>query len=169
MSLMKRFNLSAEWVTAIGTWITIILFAASIILLWMQIRDLRTSVQNQTYQSIYEAEFDLHKYFLEPEHAKYRPYFYGGLDIDPKLNEYDPERIKLETLAEWWCDFFDDVYQQKLTMRPDTFDKWRQFMKDIYQTSPVLKRHIATRGERWYPKEFIDDIRCPELKKCPQN
>ncbi len=129
-------------------------------------RDLKISVENQTYQAVYETEFDLHKYFLEPEHAQYRPYFYGGVDIDPNLEENDSERIKLDTLAEWWCDFFDDVYQQKATMKTATFDKWRQFMKDIYQTSPILRRFISKRGERWYTKEFNDDIKCSTLEQC---
>ena len=166
MARIKGFKLTADWATALGTWFTIILVAVSTILVWKQVRDLKTSVENQTYQSVYETEFDLHKYFLEPDHAKYRPYFYGNLDIDPNLKDDDPEKIKLDTLAEWWCDFFDNVYQQKATMKTVTFDKWRQFMKDIYQTSPVLRKFISIRGERWYTKEFIADISCPTLEKC---
>jgi len=154
----KKLNLSPELATAIGTWVTIILVVVSILLVWKQIRDLKTSVENQTYQSVYQTEFDIHKYFLE--HPEYRPYFYENKK-PPNLDEN--ERIKLDTLTEWVCDFFDDVYQQRDTMTPDTFIKWRQFMKDIYQTSPILQEFIAKRGTRWYPDDFVTDIKKPSL------
>ena len=145
--------LTPEWATAIGTWVTIILVVISILLVWKQIRDLKTSVENQTYQSVYQTEFDIHKYFLE--HPDYRPYFYEKKPPDKE----GEEKIKLDTLTEWVCDFFDDVYQQRDTMTPATFNKWRQFMKDIYQTSPVLQEFIEKKGTRWYPDDFVGDIK----------
>lgn len=149
----KDFNFSADWVTAFGTWFTIIPVTISLILVWVQVRNIKTSVENQTYQSVYQTEFDIHKYFLD--HPQYRPYFYEKKQPDLEGDE----RIKLNTLVEWVCDFFDDVYQQRDTMTPSTFSKWRQFMKDIYQTSPILQQFIEKPGKRWYPDDFIDDIK----------
>ncbi|PYS93611.1 MAG: hypothetical protein DMF64_04220 [Acidobacteria bacterium] len=159
MNKIKKL-LSPEWAIAIATWITTILVVISILLVWKQIRDLKTSVENQTYQSVYQTEFDIHRYFLE--HPEYRPYFYDKKTPAPDLDE--SERIKLDTLTEWVCDFFDDVYQQRDTMTPDTFSKWRQFMKDIYQRSPILQAFIEKPGKRWYPEDFIDDIKKPGLE-----
>jgi hypothetical protein len=167
MIKLKKFELTADWATAIGTWVTILLLIVSTLMLWKQIGDLRTSVQNQTYQAVYETEFDLHKYFLEAEHAEFRPYFYGGKRVEADLKDDDPKKIRLDTLAEWWCDFFDDVYQQEKTMETAAFDKWRQFMKDMYQTSPILQEFIAEKGVRWYTENFINDIKCPVLE-CPK-
>jgi len=155
VSRIKKL-LSPEWTTAIGTWVTIILVVISILLVWRQIRDLKTSVENQTYQSVYQTEFDIHRYFLE--NPKYRPYFYENKTPDLEGDE----KIKLDTLTEWVCDFFDDVYQQRDTMTPATFSKWRQFMKDIYQTSPALRAFIEKRGPRWYPDDYVKDIKDPK-------
>jgi hypothetical protein len=168
MLKIKGMKISPDWATAIGTWVTIVLIIVSIILVWIQINDLRKSVQNQTYQSVYETEFDLFKYLLD--HPEDKPYFYDNKHFAPTGNpEADKkERDRLNTLAEWWCDFFDDVHQQKSTMKESTFEKWRQFMKDIYATSPLLREHIERRGTAWYPKEYIEDIKCPHLEKCPK-
>jgi hypothetical protein len=152
---IKKF-LSPEWVTAIGTWFSIILVVVSVLLVWKQIRDLKTSVENQTYQSVYQTEFDIHRYFLE--HPEFRAYFYETKNPDDAKGN---EKIKLDTVTEWVCDFFDDVYQQRDTMTPATFSKWRQFMKDIYQTSPALKAFIEKRGKQWYPDDFVADIKNP--------
>jgi hypothetical protein len=149
-----------DWATALGTWFTVIPVTISIFLVWTQIGDLRTSVENQTYQYVYQTEFDLHRYFLE--HPDERRYFYEDKDIEADVDE--KKRVKLFTLAEWWCDFFDNVYRQKATMPPNTFNQWRRFMKDIYRTSPVLREFIAIKGKQgWYPKDYLDDIKDPNL------
>lgn len=163
--IRKIKKLPPEWAAAIGTWLTILPITVSIFLVWIQISRLQTSVENQTYQSVYETEFGIHKYFLD--NPQYRPYFYQNISyLQTNDAEKDRiEKIKLDTLAEWVCDFFDDVYQQRDTMTRDTFSKWRKFMKDIYQTSPVLREFIAKHGADWYPEDFIADIKTPDTSK----
>ena len=164
----KLSQLSPEWVTAFGTWCAIIPITISLIFVWTQIRNIRISVENQTYQSVYETEFGIHKYFLD--NPQYRPYFYENVPYAPtgNVDKDKTEKIKLDTLAEWICDFFDDVYQQRDTMSKYTFSKWRKFMKDMYQTSPILQEFIAKHGADWYPEDFITDIQTLDtLKPMP--
>lgn len=122
------------------------LIGISALFVWIQVRDLRISIQSQTYQTVYEKMFEFHRFFFE--HPEMKKFFYHGTDLP------DEDGERLEIVAEWMCDYFDDVYHQRRTMPPATFDEWKTFMQEIYENSPVLRRHIARR-QLWYPEAYL--------------
>lgn len=144
-------DIAADWVQAIGVWVSAFIIVASLWVLWIQIRELRRSIQSSTYQNIYQMILDIDKHFVENTDAK--PYFYYGRKVD---NE--SLREKLLSTAEMLLDCFDNVYHQKECMPPHTFDAFSAYMREIYQNSPVLQELLSKR-ERWYPKEFIEHLK----------
>lgn len=144
-------NFAVDWVQAVGVWISAIIVGVSLWILWIQIRELRRSIQSSTYQNIYHMIIGIDKYFIENTDVK--PYFYYGRKVD---NEQ--LREPLLSTAEMLLDCFDNVYHQKDCMPPHTFDAFDAFMKEIYQNSPVLQE-LLTKRERWYPREFIEHLR----------
>ena len=147
-------NITADWVQAIGVWVSILIIAVSVWFLWIQIRELRQSIECSTYQSVYQMILDIDKYFIE--NADLRPYFYYGKEMDNKNQTHMKE--KLISTAEMLIDCFDNVYHQKNSMPSHTFDAFSAFMREIYQNSPVLREVLSMR-EHWYPRRFVEHLR----------
>lgn len=143
-------SFSADWVEAIGTWVAAILVAVSVPFLWMQIRDLRRGINGTTNHIIYQTIIDIDKFFAENPHL--RPYFYSGQDIDG-LNSV--ERDQVLVVAEMLADCFDDAYQQQTIMSALVVDSFKEYVRGVYLTSPVLRRFIRS-YQQWYVKDFID-------------
>jgi hypothetical protein len=132
---------------------TLIIVVVSLWFLWIQIRELRRSIQSSTYQNIYQMIVEIDRYFIENRDIK--PYFYYNKEADsgqPHLRE------KLLSIAEMLIDCFDNIYHQKDCMPPSTFDPFSAFMKEIYQDSPIL-RELLSKREYWYPKRFVDHLK----------
>jgi len=152
---IRRLHLlTPEWVGAVAVVI-------SLIGLWIQIRDVRKSMEGQTYQGVYDQMFELHRTFFE--HPKLRPYFYGGKSL---VGVDDADAPQVRILAEWVCDFFDNVYRQRKTMTPETFCGWIAYMRKVYETSPALRDHVAAVPD-WYPKDFVSTITSSTQPGCP--
>lgn len=73
----------------------------------IQIKDLRKTVQNQTYQAVYSE-------MLNPDDEK--------------------QEAQAHIVAELICDLFDDVYHQGSTMSPKTFKEWTSYMHGLFVT-----------------------------------
>ncbi len=144
-------NLTAAWVQGIGVWVSILIIGVSLWILWVQIRELRRSIQSSTYQNIYQMILTIDRYFIE--NVDIKPYFYHGKKVS-----CEPLKERLLSTAEMLLDCFDNVYHQKECMPPHTFDAFSTFMREIHQNSPILQEVLSQR-EHWYPEGFIKHLR----------
>ena len=124
----------AEWVGAFAA-------AATALIVFLQIKDLRKTVQNQTYQAVYAEMLNLDRFFFE--NCEFREYFYDGKEPPPE------KMAQARIVAELLCDLCDYVYLHKNTMTPGAFKEWQTYMDNLFATSPLLQ-DIFTKRKTWY-------------------
>jgi hypothetical protein len=135
MSLREiDFGNLAEWVSAIAAIVTAVI-------VFVQIQDLRRTVQNQTSQAVYSEMLSLDRFFFQ--NCEFREYFYEGQE--PPADKKAQARI----VAKLLCDLADYVCLQKKTMAPDTFKEWQTYMRFLSDKSPILQDAIVQR-QTWY-------------------
>ena len=104
MSLREiDFGNLAEWVSAIAAIVTAVI-------VFVQIQDLRRTVQNQTSQAVYSEMLSLDRFFFQ--NCEFREYFYEGQE--PPADKKAQARI----VAELLCDLADYVCLQKKRWPP---------------------------------------------------
>jgi hypothetical protein len=135
-------------------WVLVVLTAVSVVLVVVQVHDLRQAVKGQTYQDITSKMFDIDKQFFE--YPRFRKYFYDGADPRAEPELADDERIQVQVLAEWLTDFFDSIHQQKDTMPENAYDEWLAYMVEVYQNSPEIQRYLQENTE-WY-SDFYEEL-----------
>jgi len=115
MSLREiDFGNLAEWVSAIAAIVTAVI-------VFVQIQDLRRTVQNQTSQAVYSEMLSLDRFFFQ--NCEFREYFYEGQESPAD------KMAQARIVAELLCDLADYVCLQKKTMAPDTFKEWQTYMR----------------------------------------
>ena len=129
---------SIDW-GSVATWISAVIAATTLLVLWWQIKDLRRSVQGSTYQNICSTMIMIDRFFAE--NPQLRPYFYGGKTLDG-VTPLEQER--LNAVAEMVVDFFYDVFHQRDLMSKQTFQPYSSWMKKLYMNSPIIREFIPT-------------------------
>jgi hypothetical protein len=133
----------------------LVVSVVSVILVIWQIRNLIRSIHTQTYQRVYELMIEIDKFFIDNPTLK--PYFYPDTDI--KADE-TVEKEKLLSIAEMMMDYFDNVYHQRGCMPRHTFSGFREFMRNVFTNSQIIREYLAMSGrEQWSPEDFIDCIK----------
>jgi hypothetical protein len=142
------------WFEAHHSILSIGVSAISAVLIVVQIYNLTRSIHGQTYQRIYELMIGIDRFFID--HPELKGYFYPDAEV---RKEVTVERDKLFSAAEMLIDYFDNVYHQKGSMPPGTFEGFLAYMCSIYQHSGVLRQYLDLSGRKsWYPKEFLDHL-----------
>jgi len=140
----EQLGTLAEWAAALAAVVT------ALILIY-QIQDLRKTVQNQTYQAVYSEMLKLDRFFFD--NWELREHFYEG----KPLPQGEKMQAQAKIVAELICDLFDDVYHQRSTMPPRTFEEWRTYMRKLFKECEVLRTAMESRTD-WYPKDYRDDV-----------
>lgn len=150
-----RMKNRLDLLTTIGTWAGSIGVVISLLLVRVQILDLRTAIQGQTYQNVSQIMLDIDHLFID--RPELRPYFYGNKSVEG--NDIDKERIT--SVAETIMDSFDSIYHQRETMPPQTYLAWLGYMRDIYGSSPAL-RDLLSRHRDWYGPDLVQSVESPD-------
>jgi hypothetical protein len=151
---MMLLTLSPDWVGAIATAVGAVGTIISLIFLYSQLRDIKSSVRSSTYLNLYEQMIEIDKFFFD--HPELRPYFYEGKPGGDNMRD-EKAANRLNSVAEMMIDFFDMAYHQRDCMPPGTVAGFENYMKRIYRSSPVMKDFIGLYSAS-YPDKFICDL-----------
>lgn len=140
----------------LGEFFTAIVGVLTLLFISFQIRDFRKTVRGQTYQAVYSEMLRLDQFFLD--YVELREHFYDGKTLaeDPKIQS------QAKIAAEMICDFFDNLFLQRLIIDPQEFKEWEQYMIRLVINSPILDKSMRSHN-KWYSPEFLE--RMEELRK----
>ncbi len=149
---MVLLALSPEWFGAIATAVGAVGTIISLIFLYRQLKDLKSSVRSTTYLNLYAQMIEIDRFFYA--HPELKPYFYYGKEVG-ELDEKEMNR--LNSVAEMMIDFFDMAYHQQECMPVETIEGFENYMKGVYKKSPVMAKFIG-KNAAFYPDQFIRDL-----------
>jgi hypothetical protein len=127
----------------------------ALVAIWIQIRRQKEAEQAAVYQAISQQMFDIDRVFLEYPHL--RPYFYDGVDASECTGD---DRGRLDTIAEMFLDFIDNVQAQSDRFDANLRDFWSTFFGSLGENAPILAE-TELRCCDWYPKEVWDALGLP--------
>jgi hypothetical protein len=108
----------------------------------------------QAYQSVYQSSIIMDKYHAE--NPEIRPYIYYGKAIPDEKNVKEFNKVigSVEMLAA----FYEHVLAQMPNMSKDKKKGWKNWMRQVYETSPAM-RYYLDKHEEWHSSELLDIMR----------
>ncbi len=140
---------------AVGSIGTLVVSGAAVIVLIVQVRKLRETIQGDTFGRLYAQDSDITHLFLS--YPELRPYFYEGHDVD-RLEPDSPELARVKAAAEVLCDYFDHVALQMQCMPKDAQETWRSYVVSIHASSPIIQRFLGE-NPSWYSEALKRIVR----------
>jgi len=106
-------------------------------LLYIQLRDVKTSIRATTHAAMYDQAADFRSYLVQYPHL--RKYFFDGGKITEEHEEYD----RVLTLAEIFLNYLEHI-----AVLGDGFGKENRpaldrFCKLALEKSPILRKHLS--------------------------
>ena len=86
------------------------------------------------------------------EHPEVRPYFYDNKDLSQAGSEL--EKLRVLSTAEMVAGFMELVALQMDDQPAEIQPRWKAYIVDGYNSSPVLREHVAT-CITWYADDFL--------------
>jgi hypothetical protein len=86
------------------------------------------------------------------EHPEVRPYFYDNKELGQATSEL--ERLRILSTAEMVAGFMELVALQMEDQPTEIQPRWKAYIVDGYNSSPVLREHVAT-CVTWYADDFL--------------
>ena len=86
------------------------------------------------------------------EHPEVRPYFYDNKDLGQAGSEL--EKLRILSTAEMVAGFMELVALQIDDQPAEIQPRWRAYIVDGYNSSPVLREHVAY-CVQWYADDFL--------------
>jgi hypothetical protein len=86
------------------------------------------------------------------EHPEVRPYFYDNKDLGQAGSEL--EKLRILSTAEMVAGFMELVALQIDDQPAEIQPRWRAYIVDGYNSSPVLREHVAS-CVQWYADDFL--------------
>jgi hypothetical protein len=86
------------------------------------------------------------------EHPEVRPYFYDNKDLSQAGSEL--EKLRILSTAEMVAGFMELVALQMDDQPAEIQPRWKAYIVDGYNSSPVLREHVAT-CVTWYADDFL--------------
>jgi hypothetical protein len=112
-------------------------------------------------ERLYSQSLDIMKFFAE--HPEVRPYFYDNKTLTV-TNEL--ERSKILATSEMVGGFMELVALQIEDQPEDIKPRWKAYLIDQYNSSAVLRDHIAE-CRAWYAEDFLK-LLPPPVESAPQ-
>ena len=100
-------------------------------------------------ERLYNQSLSIMKFFAE--HPELRPYFYDNKDLTQAGTEL--EKLKVLSTAEMVAGFMELVALQIEEQPAEIQPRWKNYVVDEYNSSPVLREHLAS-CRAWY----VDDL-----------
>ena len=127
----------------------------SVTLLGLQVREMTRQSSHgarATLASVYQAMNDnmlqINRLFID--RPSLRPYFYGGQEV---TDESRDERERVESTAELFTNFIDNVLTQMPLLPSHLAEPWRNYFRSVITSSPVLCE-FWRRRRQWYSDEM---------------
>ena len=101
-------------------------------------------------ERLYNQSLEIMRFFAE--NPEVRPYFYDSKDIARAGSEL--EKLKVLSTAEMVSGFMELVALQIEDQPAEIQPRWKAYIVDGYESSPVLREHIAS-CRAWYADDFL--------------
>jgi hypothetical protein len=101
-------------------------------------------------ERLYSQSLGIMQFFAE--HPEVRPYFYDNKDLNKAESEL--EKLRVLSTAEMVAGFMELVALQLEEQPADIQPRWRAYIGDGYESSAVLREHLAT-CSAWYADDFL--------------
>jgi hypothetical protein len=101
-------------------------------------------------ERLYSQSLVIMRFFAE--NPEVRPYFYDNKDLGRAESEL--EKLKVLSTAEMVAGFMELVALQLSEQPADIQPRWKAYIVDAYNSSPVLREHLST-CTPWYADDFL--------------
>ena len=101
-------------------------------------------------ERLYSQSLDIMRFFAE--HPEVRPYFYDNKELNKAQSEL--EKLRVLSTAEMVAGFMELVALQLSEQPADIQPRWKAYIVDAYNSSPVLREHLST-CTPWYAEVFL--------------
>ena len=101
-------------------------------------------------ERLYSQSLVIMRFFAE--NPEVRPYFYDNKDLGRAENEL--EKLKVLSTAEMVAGFMELVALQLSEQPAEIQPRWKAYIVDAYNSSPVLREHLST-CTPWYADDFL--------------
>lgn len=152
-SARPRTEVVTKWtdkVQAITSLLTLFVTVFGFIFVYIQISQAKHALNGSTHTAIYAQMQGINQLFIEKPNL--RKFFYDGYDFPKEATQEDKEAIL--PVADMLEDFFEHVTQQKENLPDKIWPAWVKYMRDVYNNSPTMRRHIAKNAD-WYDPEYV--------------
>jgi hypothetical protein len=142
-TIWNWINANASGLQAVASCLGVPGLIGSLLLLLNQAQQQTVATRATIYQNLTRMMLDIDLYFID--HPEYKAYFYNGVEI----TETNPDYTRVLTIAEMFMDFMDFVFTHKSDMPNYPWNEWAMYFKQVYDTSPVLRKFYAD-NPGWY-------------------
>jgi hypothetical protein len=127
--------------------ISLILTSAGLYQIWLARRSLRTN----TIAELYRQQNALNMFFVENQ--SWRPFFYEQRSVEEA--DFQGKLKTLMTIAEMVTDLMEHVLVQLPNLEPDIQLGWENYIINLYEQSPAIKKHLDENGA-WYSEKLVE-------------
>ncbi|MEZ4803489.1 MAG: cupin domain-containing protein [Gelidibacter sp.] len=114
----------------------ILVTAIGIPILYLQLRDLKASLQSSTHASIYTQAEAIRGYLIQ--YPELRKYFFDSVSILPSDKEYS----RVVSIAEVYLNYLEQIAVLKKSFGKENLDALRIFTLTALEKSPILRQHL---------------------------
>jgi hypothetical protein len=115
-----------------------------------QVEVMLKQARGDVNERLYGQSLDILRFFAE--NPAVRPYFYDNKDLSQAKDEL--EKLRILSTAEMVGGFMELVALQIDEQPADIQPRWKAYICDSYNSSPVLREHIET-CKGWYADDFL--------------
>jgi hypothetical protein len=115
-----------------------------------QVEVMLKQARGDVNERLYGQSLDILRFFAE--NPAVRPYFYDNKDLSQAKDEL--EKLRILSAAEMVGGFMELVALQIDEQPADIQPRWKAYICDSYNSSPVLREHIET-CKGWYADDFL--------------
>jgi hypothetical protein len=145
-----------EVLQAIASVGTLIVTAAGLFAVYIQIRKLQSAVWGETHGKLCDQSLELLKMLAEKPST--RPYFAESKE----LSADEPEHAFVLYAAEAIANFMEHLVLQRDNLPQNQWDRWNDFIDGQLEESPVIQEFLL-RNRQWYSTALMAHV--DELKK----
>ena len=110
-------------------------------------------------ERLYNQSLAIMSFFAE--HPEVRPYFYDNKDLSQAGSEL--EKLRIPSTAEMVAGFMELVSLQMDDQPAEIQPRWKAYIVDGYNSSPVLREHVAS-CVTWYADDFLRLLPAQSIK-----
>jgi len=115
-----------------------------------QVEVMLLQARGDVNERLYNQSLTIMCFFAE--HPEVRPYFYDNKDLSTAESEL--EKLRVLSTAEMVAGFMELVALQLTEQPEDIQPRWKAYIVDAYNSSPVLRDHLST-CTPWYADDFL--------------